>query len=171
MNGKQNVNIRQAVQADAEMLAQLNSEVQQVHAEARPDIFKPAGDLEPFINDFHGRLLANPDGRMLIIEVEGEPVGYVYAQVSTRPETAYGYGRSSVHIDQIGVKTPHQGQGYGRALIEAVFAMARAQGISRVTLSSWGFNTQAHAFFNKCGFKPYTHNFETFVDQDYSGQD
>ncbi len=171
MNGKQHVSIRQAVPADAAALALLNSEVQQLHAEARPDIFKPAGDPEPFMNDFLGRLLANPDGRMLIIEVEGEPVGYVYAQVSTRPETAYGYGRSSIHIDQIGVKAAHQGRGYGRALIEAVFEMARTQGISRVTLSSWAFNTQAHAFFDRCGFKPYTHNFETFVDQGYSGQD
>ncbi len=150
---------------DAEVLATLNSEVQQLHVIARPDIFKPVESTAAAISqDFRERVLAKPEGQTLILEVDGEPVGYVCVQAAERQETPYAYGRTSVHIDQIGVKASHQGQGYGRMLLEAVFEMARQQNIRRVTLSSWAFNSTAHQFFEHNGFVAYTLNFETFLD-------
>lgn len=158
--------IRQAGLSDVEILARLNSEVQQLHHGSRPDIFKPVTDLGMIAQDFRERVLAAPDGFVLLVEADGMAVGYVVAETVTRPETAFSYDRKYVHIDAIGVLPACQGRGYGGALVAAVFEQAQSQGITRVTLNSWAFNTDAHAFFRRCGFAPYVHQFECFVGAD-----
>jgi GNAT superfamily N-acetyltransferase len=148
---------------DAALLAGLNSEVQRLHMEARPDFFKPAYDMTAIEMDFRGQVLANPDGRVLILEENGTAVGYIYAYIATRDETPYTYAQHYINIDQIGVAPQFQGKGYGRALMNAVYDWADLQDIRRITLSSWSFNVDAHAFFRQCGFEPYLHYFEFFT--------
>jgi ribosomal protein S18 acetylase RimI-like enzyme len=158
--------IRQAGMEDAETVAGLICDVQQLHAQALPHLFKPADDPAPFVADCRERILADPDSRVFIAEDRGKAVGYVVARVLHQPETAYTYARSVVHVDQISVRPGYQGGGYGRALIAAVVELARAEGAERVTLNSWDFNTQAHEFFYRMGFKVTNYRMDMYLKEE-----
>jgi diamine N-acetyltransferase len=147
------MNIRRATLADAEILAELNRDVLQIHADAVPATFKPPTDLSPIICDFQTRILVNPNGRVWLAEREGEALGYVCAEHIQRSESAYVYERSYVHIDQIGVKPVYQRGGCGQALIQAVFDWAQTLGVKNVSLDTYAFNEKAQVFFRGMGFE------------------
>jgi ribosomal protein S18 acetylase RimI-like enzyme len=151
--GRVFMSIRRATLADAEILAELNRDVQQLHADTKPGIFKPPTDLSPIICDFQTRILVNPNGRVWLAEREGEALGYVYAEHIQRSENAYVYERSYVHIDQISVRPAYQHSGCGRALIRAVFDWAQTSGVKNVSLDAYAFNEKAQAFFREMGFE------------------
>jgi diamine N-acetyltransferase len=143
--------IRLATLADAERIAALNVDVQNVHAEALPHIFKHVADASfalPYITE----QLENPNNYFYIASIGGEDVGYVFARVVRRPENAYMHPRDMVYIDQISVEPAYQRHGCGAALIQAVRELAREQDISTVAMDTWFFNEKAQAFFAHEGF-------------------
>ena len=152
------VRVRLASIEDAVLLAELVCDVQRLHAEALPEIYTPVDDLEPFVDDFRGRLLANPDGRVYIAEVDGEAVGYVYAFRSQRVATAYTWARDTLVVDQISVRPAYQGCGIGRLLMQAVYDLARELQVDKVHLKVLAFNDAAIGFYAKLGFTMFSHD-------------
>ena len=147
------VNIRRATLADAELLAGLNKDVQQIHADAYPYLFKQPDNFAEIVTDFKSRILADEDGFVLIIEASQQAVGYIYAKVVKRPENAYIYAQKWMLVDAISVKPNCQNKGYGQKLIQAVRDEAVAQGIRRVLLDTYEFNSNAQQFYAKMGFE------------------
>lgn len=154
--------VRFASLDDVSALAHLTSTVQALHAQAVPDIFK-APDIGALAADFRVRILTNPQIRVLVVDIDGELVGCAVVQFMERPENAYTYARRWLHIDQIGVKPSRQRQGLGQMLLEAAAALARSEGINRVTLDTWAFNRQAQAFFRKNDFEIFNYRLEKFL--------
>lgn len=152
--------VRIATKDDAHILADLNRDVQQIHVEALPKLYKPVGDLKRVAADFQNRILADPEWRTWIVLVGDEPAGYVCAKVTQRPEHEYVYAQEYIYIDQISVRPAFRGTGCGRALMDAVFDLARAKGISRVALDTLAFNTAAVAFYERLGFHMFKHTME-----------
>jgi GNAT superfamily N-acetyltransferase len=155
--------IRLASLSDADTLASLIQDVQRLHADAIPRLFKPPGDATLFADDFRERILSDQDSHAFIAEVDGAAAGYVVAIIIRRPETPYNYALKAVHIDQIAVRPAYQRGGCGRALIQAVFDLARNEGIERVNLNTWAFNHQAHTFFQRLGFEFTVHRMDTLL--------
>jgi len=155
--------IRLATAEDVDMLVGLNADVQKLHADAMPYLFKQPSDLASLAVDFRDRILADSDGSTFIVEDEGQARGYVYIRIVQRPENAYTYAQNLIYIDQISVTPTAQGKGYGRALMEAVFDLARSQGIDRVVLDTWAFNIPAHRFFERMGFKPLNYRMGVYL--------
>jgi ribosomal protein S18 acetylase RimI-like enzyme len=77
----------------------------------------------------------------------GTPVGYLYAQILRRDETASRYAWNSLSMHHLSVNQAYQGQGMGQALMQAALKVAQDQGISSIALDVWSFNTKARAFF------------------------
>ena len=67
--------IRRATLADAELLAELNRDVQQIHADAYPNLFKQLDNTAEIVADFKTRILPDADGFVFIIESEGQAAG------------------------------------------------------------------------------------------------
>lgn len=153
------MNIRCATIQDAELLVELNVYAQQVHAEALPHLFKPAGVTDELIQLFRQWLTA-PDNHFLIGEVDGEAVGYVFAKVIRRLENPFAYAWEYVHVDQISVNAEHRGKGYGKLLMDAVYDLARENDMRWVTLDVWAFNDGAQRFYDELGFSPMMHRME-----------
>ena len=145
--------IRRATLADAELLAVLNKDVQQIHADAYPNVFRQPDNFDEVVADFRTRILADVDGYVFIVEVEQQAVGCVYAKVVTRPENAYTYAQKLMLVDQISVKPDFQNKGYGHKLMQAVRDEALARGIYRVQLDTYEFNSNAQQFYAKMGFE------------------
>jgi ribosomal protein S18 acetylase RimI-like enzyme len=142
--------IRRAEPGDAALLSSLNREVQSVHAEALPELFKPAGSGT--FSEF-ADLIAEPMNAIFIAEAESVPVGYVYAQITRHGETAWLYPLDLIHVHHIGVRESHRKAGVATRLLDALDELARAEGIGRVTLEVWAFNRAAREFFRRRGFE------------------
>jgi ribosomal protein S18 acetylase RimI-like enzyme len=102
----------------------------------------PLDEAEPFFNE------RNPRDGVLVAVVDGEVAGYVRLQRATR-------FRSSDHvlaINGIAVDPARQGQGIGRALIDAAISEARSRGARRLTLRVFSPNERARRLYESAGF-------------------
>jgi ribosomal protein S18 acetylase RimI-like enzyme len=145
------VNVRMATPQDASAISDLCAEIQSLHHQVLPALFKP-GTANPFPADEVTALMAMPEHYFFVAGVDGTAAGYVYATRKLNPENAFQYAFEHLHIDQIGVHLPYRRQGCGEALIEAVKQLAAAHNISSITLSTWGFNPAGAKIFCQPGF-------------------
>lgn len=148
------VAIRRANNGDAEIVSALNHEAQAIHAAALPRQFKPPGpDIFPAAAV--RTLLGKPESILLLAHVGSHAVGYVYAEVVRRPETAFRYADKTIYIHHISVDQTYRKSGVGRALLDAVRKVGAELGIATLVLDVWTFNEEASSFFRRCGFRPY----------------
>ena len=146
------ITIRDAEERDVELLAGLNRFVQDMHVDKLPAYFKEpeAGAVAEL---FRSRL-ARPDIRIWIANLGEHAAGYVVSALRERPASALCLARRSYELEEIGVAPAHRRKGVARALIEHVIRQAASQGVPDVELTSWAFNTDAHAAFRALGFRP-----------------
>jgi GNAT superfamily N-acetyltransferase len=152
------MDIRQATPADAARLSSLCLDVQRLHAQHHPEIFKMP-ESETFAVAFFDEILAQPESRIFIAEEDGREVGYIFFQLIERPENPFTFARRLLHIDQISVRPEAQGRGVGAALMGQAQAVASEWHVERTQLDSWDFNTSAHQFFEHLGFQKYMFRF------------
>jgi ribosomal protein S18 acetylase RimI-like enzyme len=146
--------IRRAVDDDGDALSLLSAEIQAMLAEALPLRFKPpAADIFPPEEVI--ALLGLPANHFFLAEVEGSAVGYVYAAIVKRSETAAQYALEVVYVHHLYVRAAFRRRGIGRALLDAVRAVGAEQGIARLALDVWTFNEEALAFFRGYGLTSY----------------
>jgi ribosomal protein S18 acetylase RimI-like enzyme len=155
------VKIRRAVVGDEHTLAALNPFVHDMHHGRRPDYYKTTRVDE--VAAWFRERLENPLPALWIAEEGGIAVGYVVAFFHERPENPFRQARRWCEIDQIAVDPAYRRRGVGRMLMSAALDEARARGLSDVELSSWAFNTDAHALFRRLGFEPRVVTFERGV--------
>ena len=146
--------IRQATSSDSEAICRLNAEVQSVHAEALPYLYKAASDTV-FRVDVIRDLLGKPETLLLLALVDGEAAGYAYAQLIDGDETPYFHPWKRLYLHHISIDRAHQSKGVGRALLDKVVEAARRQGVKTVAADFWSFNDKARWLFSSAGFRPY----------------
>ena len=150
--------IRQAVISDNLLLSSLCVDVQSLHAKHHPDLFKvPQSD--DFASSFFDGLLADEAKSIFIAEENGQALGCIVCKLIERPENPFTFAMRYLLVDQISVRPAAQGKGVGKALIKQAEALAKELDLQRIQLDSWGFNTEAHAFFEKMGFAKFNHRF------------
>jgi len=152
------MNIRQATPTDRLVLSSLCKDVQSLHAEHHPDIFK-VPESEDFAMSFFEEALADLTTRIFIAENEEQTLGYILCKLVEREESPFTYARRFLMIDQIGVRPAARGEGVGAALIQQAEEFAKELGVLRIQLDSWDFNIRAHAFFEKQGFQKFMFRF------------
>jgi diamine N-acetyltransferase len=144
-----NIQIRET--NDAALLASLNEQVQQLHHELYPEVFKPF-DPEA-IADFFRSLFVEREAKAFLA-VDGETVlGYVLLLVVDKKENPFQYERSYLELDQLLVLEEYRGQGIAKLLLEQTIAWAREVLLDRIELNHWTLNHGARRFFNANGFR------------------
>jgi ribosomal protein S18 acetylase RimI-like enzyme len=146
--------VRPAVPEDAEAISNLNGEVQALHAEALPELFKPASPAV-FPTSQVLEIIADSSSTLLVSAVGKEVVGYVYGHLIDRVETSLRYPWTAFEISHIVIRSEYRGQGIGHRLMVAICQEARNRGLRFVTLDFWSFNMAAQNFFEAEGFKSY----------------
>jgi diamine N-acetyltransferase len=147
------VTVRVAVMEDADAIASLTAEVQQLHNEALPDIFKTPSD-RLFSREKLATLLHDPSSTVAVAESNGDVVGHAYGVIMQRAENDFKVANRYMYIQQIGVRKDFRRQGVGRALIAFIEGRAVASAVIGLQLDYWAFNTRARSFFESCGFSP-----------------
>jgi ribosomal protein S18 acetylase RimI-like enzyme len=147
------VTVRAAVIEDADAITSLTAEVQQLHNEALPDIFKtPSERLFP--REKLATLLHDSNSTVAVAETKGEVIGHIYGVVMQRAESDFKVADRYMYIQQIGVRKEYRGQGAGSALIAFIEGRAVASAVKGLQLDYWAFNRRAQNFFESCGFSP-----------------
>ena len=151
MNSKSMIHVRPAEASDAEAISLLSAEIQALHAQAVPHLFKPA-EPETFPPNAVREFLQNPN-RVFLVACEGTVVvGYASAEIQHRPETSIRRAQSALWIHWIGVHAECRRRGVGRALIDAARTEAERHGLGVLLLDVWTFNADARAFYEAMGF-------------------
>jgi diamine N-acetyltransferase len=146
--------VRRATTADSELVSSLNADVQGLHAAALPWRFKPPGPgtFQPADAE---ALLRKPEHYVFIAEAGSVPAGYAHAEIVRRVETAFHFAHAMIHLHAISVRPEHRRQGVGNALLVAMRAAGKEEGITLLTADVWTFNETARAFFRRHGLTPY----------------
>jgi len=145
------VQIRRAQLSDIPEIVQLNGDVQNLHAQMSPDIFRADWEVSAFEEFWRKRLNEQADTVVLAM-LDGAPVGYIWFQVQDRPQDAFRLSQRRVYIHHIAVKDKVRRSGVGTQLLEYAEAEAQRLGISDIVLDVWASNSSSRAFFNSRGY-------------------
>ena len=157
------MNIRKATMKDSLLLSTLCMNVQQLHTQNHPDLFKMPQSPD-FAVPFFEEMLLDDTKYIYIAEENGQALGYIFFKVVERDENPFLFARRYLLIDQISVRPKAQGQGVGKTLMQQVEVVASELGIPHIELGSWGFNTNAQGFFKKMGYSKRYFEFWKTVD-------
>jgi GNAT superfamily N-acetyltransferase len=150
--------VLRARSSDTRRLAELNAHVQSLHVRQRPDFFKPADLTE--VAAWFSSLLARAYVDVWLAEHSGVGLGYILVLRQERGDNPFCLPRRWHEIDQLSVAPDARRQGVARALIQKALGEAAADGVTDIEVSSWAFNTEAHATFLACGFQARMLRFE-----------
>lgn len=146
------MNIKRAELKDAKDISLLNNEVQKIHHQQQPTIFKPPS-LKTFPLSEIKEIIRKSENEIFVAQEEDKTVGYIFSEYVDFPETSIRYHIEVIHIQQISVKESHRNKGVGLALVKHIIKLARENKIPIVMLDVWSFNTKAFLFFKKQGFE------------------
>ncbi len=145
--------IRRAESGDIPGVMRLLEQVNRIHHEGRPDLFKwPAtkfspAELEEIFRDENRPVFVCADE-------EGRVLGYAICIHEQILNSSIRTDVKTLHIDDLCVDEAERGRHIGRRLYEHVLDYARGAGCYNVTLNVWSLNPAAMAFYEKCGLKP-----------------
>jgi ribosomal protein S18 acetylase RimI-like enzyme len=148
------VQIRPASDRDTSAIALLNEEVQQLHAEIAPTVFR-TGMSHREVSAFFADKLSAAGHNLRLAERDGIAVGYIWFEVQNRPETLFHFARKRFYIHHLSVRRSAHRTGVGSALLGAVQTEALAAGITNIALDTWALNSPALRFFESHGFSPF----------------
>lgn len=143
--------VRFAEEKDIEKVNELRKQVNDIHVEGRPDIFKP--DFGAEIRDVAKSFIHDEDKDIIVAVRDGEICGMLCVEVVNKPESPYGMARSFYHVVEVAVDEKHRQEGVGRELFEFIKTDAARRGLDKIELDAWEFNETAIEFYRAVGFK------------------
>ena len=144
--------IRQAIEKDIPKIGDLLSQVDLVHHNGRPDIFK----IGRKYSDAELRELLRDADRPILVSVDEEDNvrGYCFCMYQQHINNSVLTDIKTLYIDDLCVDEAMRGKHIGRELYEAAVALARESGCYNLTLNVWSCNPSALRFYEKCGLLP-----------------
>ena len=153
--------IRFAEENELDRINDLRKQVNDVHVEGKPDVFKPGFGEE--LKDFIKVIWNDPEQSIVVAESEGDICGFAVLHHINKPENPFMYERDFLDIDEFCVEKDHRRQGVASALIEFIKTYAKDQGYKRIELNMWEFNQDALAFYEAAGFETFRRYMEMFI--------
>ena len=145
------MDIRRAAASDIDGILSLLSQVLEVHAKIRPDIFILG--TTKYTKDELNDIIAD-DSRPIYVGVEnGKICGYAFCIIETAGGNAM-HPRKTVYIDDLCVDAAYRGKGIGKEIFLYVKSEAKRLGFDDITLSVWQGNDPAYEFYKKMGMTP-----------------
>ena len=143
--------IRKAETKDINRILELLSQVLEIHAALRPDIF--ISGTTKYSNDELVQLLQD-EKRWIFVSVNENDIvnGYVFCEIREQPKRNNQVPFKSIYIDDLCVDEKARGCHIGGALFDHVKTEARKIGCYEITLNVWEGNLPARSFYEKKGF-------------------
>ena len=147
------MHIRRAEEKDIEKMLDLLSQVLEIHAAIRPDLFVPGStkytreELIPMFSD---------ENRRIYVAVDNDDIvrGYAFCEIRENPSTNTKVPFKYFYIDDLCVDENSREHHIGKELVKHVEEEAKNLGCFEITLNVWEGNNSARAFYDKIGFHP-----------------
>lgn len=145
--------VRPATHDELNPMGRLGRLLVRTHHELDPQRFIAAAPgTEHGYAAFLGEQLENPNAVVLVVERNGEVIGYSYSGIEPADYMALR-GPAGVLHDLV-VDPEYRGGGVGRILLDATLSALRGRGVPRVVLSTAEKNDVAKRLFRVVGFRP-----------------
>lgn len=146
-------NIRSAQPKDVRRILELLVQVDMVHHNGRPDLFK--GPATKYTEAELLEILQDERTPVFVSVDEADAVeGYAFCILKQLQEDHILTDIKTLYIDDLCVDEKLRGNHIGRGLYEYVLEYARKIGCYNVTLNVWTCNADAMCFYEKCGLVP-----------------
>lgn len=143
--------IRRACEKDIPRIDELLSQVLEIHASIRPDIF--ISGTRKYTDDELKSILKDEKTPVFAAADENdELIGYAFCALKDYAGSNNLQPIRSLYIDDLCVDQDARGMHVGQALYDFVLNYAEEQGCYSVTLNVWEGNDSARAFYEKMGF-------------------
>ena len=142
--------VRRANRNDIGRIIELLHQVDMVHHEIRPDLFKPnttkydEQQLEALLDD---------DSKPVFVFDNGEVLGHAFCLITEVRNDKLLEDIKTLYIDDICVDEKARGNHVGKALYEYVRDYAKSIGCNHITLNVWEGNDPALSFYRNMGMK------------------
>ena len=152
--------VRKACKNDIERILELLHQVNMVHHELRPDLFKPYTtkydkyELEAILDD---------DNNPIFVYDDGQVQGHAFCQISEVKNHKLLQDIKTLYIDDICVDEAARGKHVGKSLYEYVRDYARSIGCYNITLNVWEGNEAAQNFYKNMGMNIQKTGMETIL--------
>lgn len=143
--------VRFAEEKDLDIINELRKQVNDIHVEGRPDVFKAGFGTE--IRDFAKVIMNGENSDIIVAERNGVICGMVCVDYVNKPETPYSKARSFYHVQEIAVDVNYRRQGVAKELLEFMIADAKKRKLGKIELDVWEFNDSAIEFYQAVGFR------------------
>ena len=143
--------VRFAEEKDLEKINALRKQVNDIHVEGRPDIFKAGFGSE--IRDFAKVIINGENSDIIVAECNGVICGMACVDYVNKSETPYSKARDFYHVQEIAVDANHRRQGVAKELLEFMIADAKKRNLGKIELDVWEFNDSAIEFYQAVGFR------------------
>ena len=144
--------VRRANQNDIEGILKLLLQVDMVHHEGRPDLFK--GPATKYNADELKAIVEDDKTPVFVYEEDGRILGHAFCIHKQVLGDSVLTDVKTLYIDDICVDENARKKGVGKALYEHVVEYARAEKFYNITLNVWNCNPGAMKFYEAMGLKP-----------------
>ena len=142
--------IRRAEKNDIERILELLHQVNMVHFEIRPDLFK--ANTTKYNRQELENLFVNVNAPIFVYD-DGAVLGYAFCQVKEVKDDILLQDIKTLYIDDICVHETARGKHVGKALFEYVREYALSIGCHNITLNVWEGNDPAFSFYKNMGMQ------------------
>ena len=144
--------IRFAKEKDIPKIGALLEQVDMVHHNARPDIFRVGrkysdSELKDLLKDEKRPILVSTDEN-------DEVMGYCFCIYQQHINNSVLTDIKTLYIDDLCVDENCRGCQIGTLLYNFVVSYAKETGCGQITLNVWCLNSSAMKFYQKCGLSP-----------------
>lgn len=144
--------IRSASEKDIPKISDLLSQVDLVHHNGRPDIFK----IGRKYSEEELLELLKDEKRPILVSVneKDEVQGYCFCILQQHINDSVLTDIKTLYIDDLCVDEALRGMHIGKELYEAAVKLAKDLDCYNLTLNVWSCNPSALRFYEKCGLAP-----------------
>jgi ribosomal protein S18 acetylase RimI-like enzyme len=145
------VRVRTMTSSDLETVGKLAGRLVRMHHDLDPKRFIHLENPEPGYARWLGQEMKNDAVVLIVAELEGKVVGYVYARAEKRNYNDLLDAHGKLH--DVYVDEAARGKGAGEMLVRETFRRLAEKGAPRVVLSTAVQNAAAQRLFEKVGFR------------------
>lgn len=145
--------VRQAKESDIPSVMELLKQVNKVHHDGRPDLFKLA---TKYTKEELQNIFDDEKTPVFVCEDEtGSVLGHGFCVLERPQNTRLLQEHLTLYIDDICVDESARGRGVGESIYNHILSYAKEIGCYNVTLNVWSCNPGAIKFYEKLGLVPY----------------
>ena len=154
--------LRSAEKKDLNAIINMLYQVQAVHANARPDVFKMGA--KKYTEEDVLNLMADKTTPIYVAVDETDlAVGYAFCEIQQVENSRNLQTMKTFYIDDLCVDEKFRGKGIGRKLYEFCLKTAKELKCYHLTLNVWRLNESAERFYEKMGMKVLKTTMETIL--------